>query len=152
MDFQTALNRSSALCSRQEYCRLDLRRKHEKWDVSPGESEKIINYLVDEKFIDEERYAHFYVRDKFKFNRWGKYKITWQLRQKKLDDKLIGAALKEISDEEYLQVLESVLQEKLKQAKEKDPFVLKAGLVRYAVSKGYEYDIVLPAVDRLLTG
>ncbi len=150
MEYKKALNKSATLCSKQEYCCFDIRKKHEKWEVSPTDSEKIMKHLIGEKFIDETRYARFFVRDKFKFNRWGKQKIVWHLKQKHIPREIIEEATAQISREEYLETLEALIREKRKQTKEQEPIKLKAALVRNAASKGYEYDAIMPIVERLL--
>ncbi len=150
MDYKKALNRSAALCSKQEYCCADLQKKHETWGVSHEDSDKILDFLTKEKFIDESRYARFFVRDKFRFNRWGKQKIGWQLKQKRIPREIINDALTNIPREEYLQTLEGLVNEKMKQSKHSDSIKLKAALIRNAASKGFEYEVIIPVVERLL--
>ncbi len=150
MEYKKALNKSAALCSKQEYCCFDIRQKHEKWEVSTPDSEKIVEYLIKEKFIDEARYARFFVRDKFRFNRWGKQKIAWQLKQKHIPRQIIEEAVAQISPEEYLETLETLILEKRRQTREEEPIKLKAALIRNAASKGYEYEAIMPIVERLL--
>ena len=150
MDYKTALHKASSLCSRQEYCRSDIRKKLEKWDIQPEQSEKILAELVKEQFIDESRFASFYVRDKFRFNRWGRQKIRWQLKQKEISDDDVNSALNQIDENDYRQTLKNLMKEKLRQVKDREPFKQKAALIRNAVSKGYEYEEIIPIVEQLL--
>lgn len=150
MDYKTAINKAAALCSRQEYCRSDIQKKLDKWDVSAEDGERIIQRLLEEKFIDEKRFASFFVRDKLRFNRWGRQKIAWQLRQKKLDNATIDEALEQINPEEYTEKLQEVIREKSRQVKNKEPIKQKAAIIRNAVSKGFEYDQIIPIVEQLL--
>jgi len=150
MDIKTALNKAEALCSRQEYCRSDIRKKLIKWEVCPEDKEQILTHLIEEKFIDESRYANFFVRDKFRFNRWGRKKIWWQLMQKGVPNEIIEEALQQIDEDEYSQKLEDIITEKLRQVKNKEHERKKAALVLNAVSKGYEYREVIPIVEQLL--
>ncbi len=150
MDYKTAINKAAALCSRQEYCRSDIQKKLDKWDVSAEDGERIIQRLLEEEFIDEKRFASFFVRDKFRFNRWGRQKIAWQLRQKKLDNATIDEALEQINPEEYTEKLQEVIREKSRQVKNKEPIKQKAAIIRNAVSKGFEYDQIIPIVEQLL--
>ncbi|WP_462318259.1 regulatory protein RecX [Marinilabilia sp.] len=150
MDVKTALNKAEALCSRQEYCRHDIRKKLVKWEISTEYIDKILNQLMEDKFIDESRYARFFVKDKFKFNRWGRKKIWWQLRQKEILPEIIEEALEQIDEDEYSQKLEGVIKEKLRQVKNKEPLKQKAAIIRNAVSKGYEYHEIIPIVEQLL--
>ncbi|MGM0375777.1 MAG: regulatory protein RecX [Bacteroidota bacterium] len=149
MDYKKALEKASALCSKQEYCRSDIQKKLYKWEVGQADREKILNRLTEERFIDESRFATFYVRDKFRFNRWGRQKIRWQLRQKGLADETIDKALEEIDDDAYRQNLQKVLQEKQRQVNNKEPVKQKAALIRNALSKGYEYEEVIKQVEQL---
>ncbi|MFW6267533.1 MAG: regulatory protein RecX [Marinilabiliaceae bacterium] len=150
MDYKKALEKASAICSKQEYCRSDILKKLDKWEVDQTDQEKILKRLTEEKFIDESRFATFYVKDKFRFNRWGRQKIRWQLRLKGLDDETIDHALEEIDDEVYRETLQKVLQDKLRQVNNKEPVKQKAALVRNALSKGYEYEEVIKKVEQLL--
>jgi regulatory protein len=150
MDYKTALHKASSLCSRNEYCRADIRKKLEKWDIQPEQSEKILAELIKEQFIDESRFASFYVSDKFRFNRWGKKKIRHQLKQKEISDEDINNALNQIDEKEYRQTLKKLLKEKLRQVKDREPVKQKAALIRNAVSKGYEYEEIIPIVEQLL--
>jgi regulatory protein len=150
MDYKKALHKVSSLCSRQEYCRSDIQKKLEKWDLSDSDTEKIIQKLVEEKFIDEERFTSFYVRDKFRFNKWGRRKIMWQLKQKGIDRETINLALDQIDPDEYNEKLQEVIREKIRQVKNKEPLKQKAAVIRNAVSKGYEYEEIMPLVEQLL--
>ena len=73
---KTALNRAMALCASREYCSADIRSKLESWGICTTEAEKIISGLIREMFLDDSRYAHAFVRDKFKYNKWGRMKIA----------------------------------------------------------------------------
>lgn len=150
MDYKKALHKASSLCSRQEYCRSDIEKKLVKWDVSPSDKEKVVQKLVTEKFIDEERFSTFYVRDKFRFNKWGRKKIMWQLRQKGIDQETIYQALEQIDPDEYHEKLKEVIREKIRQVKNKELIKQKAAVIRNAVSRGYEYEKIMPLVEQLL--
>ena len=151
MDVKTAINKAEALCSRQEYCCSDIRKKLIKWGIDSDNITKILAQLIEEKFIDETRFAHFYVRDKLRFNKWGRRKIEWQLKQKEVPANIIHGALAQIDDKEYQQKLEEVINEKLRQVKNKEPIKQKAAIVRNAVSKGFEYQEILPTLEQLLS-
>jgi len=81
--FETALKKAMALCAGREYCRSDIRQKLSTWSIDATDAEKIISKLVIEKFIDEERYCTAFVRDKFRYNKWGRVKIASALKMKK---------------------------------------------------------------------
>ncbi len=150
MDFKQALNKAEALCSRKEYCKADIRKKLKKWEVEEVKHDQILDQLCADKFIDESRFASFFVRDKFKFNHWGKIKITYHLKQKGLDNETIQNAIAQIDNDTYREKLEEVVREKLKEVKNRDFMKKKAALIRNATSKGFEYQEVMPVVDQLL--
>ena len=88
-----ALSALAALCSRGEQAESDLREKLRKWEVSPADADRIIQRLKEENFLSDERYARAFVRDKFRFNGWGRIKIAHALRQKHIDSQWIEQAL-----------------------------------------------------------
>ena len=143
-------NKSAALCARQEYCCSEIREKLRKWNNDEETSQKVIARLLSEKYIDERRYAEFYVRDKFRFNKWGKQKIIWQLRQKQIPEEYINFALETIEDDEYETMLLSILKDKSKSIGNIDVIKKKASLIRFAISRGFKIDEIMPLVERIL--
>ena len=150
MDYRQALNKAAALCSRKEYCSADIQKKLVNWDLSEEEVDKALKWLIDEKFIDDERYAGYYVRDKFRFNGWGRIKIRFQLRGKHITSSLIDEALEQINEEDYIEKLAELLHSKKRQIKNKDVWQTKAALARYAQSRGFEPDVVFRQIDQIL--
>lgn len=137
-----ALNKAMALCSRQEYCCEDIRNKLSQWGVEENDSEKIIGILLKENFLNEERYASAFVRDKFKYNKWGKVKITSHLRAKKLPSDIITSALDSIDKEQYIKMLRELIQSHRSGVRSKNQYDLKAKLLRYGLSKGFESSLL----------
>ena len=72
MDTSKALKTVTTLCSKKEYCRQEIRQKLEKWEIAEKDIDTILEFLQKNNFINEQRYAQFYARDKFRFNKWGK--------------------------------------------------------------------------------
>ena len=139
MDFKTAYNKTTALCARREYCSGDMIKKLKNWEVSDEIISKVINQLKEEKFIDDTRYARFFVRDKAKFNRWGEQKIIWAMRQKQISQEIIQEAINQLDQEELQNTLLQLLKEKNRQIKEDNSYKRKAALVRFATSRGFSY-------------
>jgi regulatory protein len=140
--YKSALSKAMALCSRHEYCIDDIRTKLTAWGVNENESTRIINSLVKDKFLDEKRYAGYFVRDKFKFNRWGRIKIAAHLKSKKITSEAIKEALDSIDNEQYTLVLKNLLSEHRRHIKAKNQFDLKGKLLRYGQSKGFESSLL----------
>ena len=146
----TAFNKATALCARQEYCCSEIREKLRKWNNDEETSQNVIARLLEEKYIDEKRYAEFYVRDKFRFNKWGKQKIVWQLRMKQIPEEYINLALETINNEEYSNMLSAILKEKARSLGNIDVMKKKASLMRFAASRGFKIDEIMPLVERFL--
>ena len=140
--FDTALSKAMALCSRMEYCRDDIRKKLQTWGVSAADEDKVIRSLLNENFINEDRYARAFVKDKFRYNKWGRLKIAAHLKAKKIDSEVIRAALDEINADEYINVLNNLLNSHRKTVKAKNQYDLRAKLFRFASSKGFESSIL----------
>ncbi|MGQ1785988.1 MULTISPECIES: regulatory protein RecX [unclassified Saccharicrinis] len=147
MTFEEALVKASNICARQEKCIFDIEKKLNDWKVSADIANMVIDQLTKEKFIDEERYIKFYVKDKFQFNRWGKIKIKWQLKSKRLSGQQVDKALELINDEEYKNALAQLLIQKRRRIKDDDKFKIKASLIRYASSRGFEPDLIYQVLD-----
>ncbi len=149
MDSKEALIRAQSVCSRQEQCIQDMYIKLDKWGVTESDFDKIIKQLEKEGFIDELRYAVSYARDKFKFNKWGRIKIAWMLRQKNIAEDIIEQALAQIDNEEYENLLISELGKKMKNLKSKDQYDKKKKLIQFASQRGFENDTVYKIVNNL---
>ena len=102
------LNKAATYASRCEHCESEVREKLASWGATDEEVEAIIEYLVEERYIDNQRYANSYAKDKFRFNHWGKYKISMMLRSKDIDSDTIEEAINQIEEEEYLEKLQPV--------------------------------------------
>jgi regulatory protein len=141
-----ALSKCMALCSKSEKCISDIRKKLEKWQLPEGELQKVIDALVEEKFIDEQRFAESFVRDKFRFNHWGKIKITHHLKAKGIVSTHIARAMQEIDEEDYLKTLKELLAQKNKSVKADNNYERKAKLIRFAQGRGFDYEIINKAL------
>lgn len=141
--------KAEAYCSMAEHCRAEVVEKLYQWGVPTVWMEGILNHLEQEGYIDGLRYAKAFVRDKYRFNQWGRVKIVQSLRQKQLASADIHVAMEEIDDEEYLSILEHLLEKKLPSVKAKNPFERKGKLVRFAASRGYEMDEILCCLKRV---
>jgi regulatory protein len=143
---KTALDKAMAQCSRREYCVDDIRNKLSQWGIKNEDAEKIIGILISENFINESRYATAFARDKFKYNKWGKVKIAGHLRAKKIPPDFITTALDLIDSDQYIKVLRGILEAHRRSVRAKNQYDLKARLLRYGLSKGFEssllYDIL----------
>jgi regulatory protein len=150
LTYEQALSRAAALCSGSEHCSSEIRKKLLLWGLSPTQAEKAIGFLIDEKYIDSKRFCRAYCLDKFRYNHWGRIKISQMLRMLELDSSDINEGLDAIPEEEYQEVLQHVLEQKNKQLKDSDPYIRKGKLVRHALSRGFETHLIIDAADVLI--
>ena len=141
-----ALNKAAAYCTLCERCISEVNTKLTAWGVPHGEQEKIIARLIEEKFIDEERYCRAFVNDKVRFNRWGRIKITAALREKRLPQEHIKEALENIDEEIYLQSLQETIDIKRRELEDKDDFATQQKIIRHAASRGYEPALIIKTI------
>lgn len=150
LTYEQALSRVASLCSGSEHCSSEISKKLLLWGLSPAQAEKAIDYLIDEKYIDNRRFCRAYCLDKFRYNHWGRIKISQMLRMLELNSSDINEGLEAIPEEEYQEVLLHVLEQKSRQLKDADPYIRKGKLVRHALSRGFETHLVIDAADNLL--
>ena len=135
------LSYAMSLCSRSEMCREDIREKLSRWDTEPEKIEEIIQILEKENFLNEERFTGFFIRDKLKFNKWGKIKIRYFLKMKKIPESIINNGLENIDEGEYLDLMRNELIKKPEFKSKKKNDISK--LVRFAQSRGFELENIL---------
>ena len=151
LPYKEALARATELCSRSEKCSSDIALKCREWQLSREESGQLLAWLVQEKFIDQLRYATSFVNDKFRFNKWGKVKLAYALRQKQIEEPFIREALSRLPDDAYRKVLLDLLSAKAKSVKEKDAYTRRNKLLAFALSHGFESDESVKIIEQLKT-
>ncbi len=149
LSYIEVLEKATDLCSRLEKCTYDLELKCREWQLSGEETTKLIAYLREEKFIDHQRYATSFVNDKFRFNKWGRIKLAYTLRQKQIEDKFIKEALAHLPEDVYRKVLFDLLSAKAKTLKSLDPYTRRGKLIVFAQSRGFESDEANRIIERL---
>jgi regulatory protein len=145
--YKSALSKAMALCSRREYCTDDISNKLQSWKVSESDSDQIIAALTKENFINEKRYAEAFVKDKFKYYRWGKVKIRANLKMKKIPGDMINSALNLIDEDLYRKTIKDLLVIHRRSVKAKNQYDLKGKLLRYGLSKGFESDLLYEIIS-----
>jgi regulatory protein len=144
------LQRAMRACSEREYCISDVTALLVRWGAENIEiQEWIIERLVKEKFIDERRYSRAFVLDHFRHSRWGRVKISMALKQKRVDPAAIASGMEAIGEEEYLGLLQKILNDQHRKVKAKNRIELKGKLLRHALGKGFESNLVYDAINDL---
>lgn len=139
---EKALNLAAGMCSSKESCSYDIRKKLEDRELPEKEITRILDFLYQNNFLDDSRFARFYARDKFRFNKWGKQKITQMLKQKGISSELIEEAVGALGEEDYADTCRTMMQQKLKAIKDTDPYKIKAKLIRFALGRGFDFDTI----------
>ena len=138
LNFEQGLQRAAGLCCQSEHCVADITEKLLRWGVSREDSDRIVDRLIDEKYIDESRYALAYVRDKVRFSHWGRVKIKSMLRMLRISEQDISNAFDSFDEDEYLGVLEGVIESKRKTLPEAESYASRVKLIRFALQRGFE--------------
>lgn len=144
---QQALQSLMRLCARSEKSSGDALRLMQQWQVPQAERQGVLERLVKERFIDDGRYAEAYVREKSRLSGWGARKIAMQLRQKGVSQAIIDDALRQLDSNVELPRLVDKLRRKIRTTKYTSDYELRGKLMRYALSLGFDYDIVQRAVE-----
>ena len=144
---QEAYLQLAALCAQAEHCQQEMRDKMKRWEMAPEVQERVIARLIKERYIDDERYARAFVKDKIRYNKWGRRKVKQGLWMKQIDDDIQQRVLSEVDDTEYLAVLKPLLKQKAKSIKAENNYELTRKLVRFALGRGFTYDIIRQCLD-----
>ena len=136
------LDKMAKYCAYQERCVKDVRDKLKTFDIPEEEKTKILDYLLDNRFVNDERFAKSFVRGKVNQSGWGMNKIRFHLIQKGIDKELIDEALRQTDEEVYRQRLIDILKTKSKVIKADSDFEKKRKLAAYAMQKGFESNLV----------
>ncbi len=145
---QQALPKLKQYCAYQERCHSEVKEKLYSYGVFRNDAEEIISKLIEENYLNEERFAIHFAGGKFRIKQWGKVKIKYELKQKAVSEYCIKKALKAIDDAEYKKVLYKLAALKLKTLKgEKNIFIKKRKLQDHLLQKGFETDLVRSVVQ-----
>ena len=150
---EEALRRMQRYCAYQDRCHLETRRKLLDLGVYGQDLEEILLALIEEKFLDEERFARSFARGKFQIKGWGRIRITSELKQRQISPYCLRKAMEEIDPEGYLQKLEQQLRTRAEQYNNgsSNAFETRQHLAQYAIRKGYEPEIVWETLKKIFT-
>lgn len=148
------LQKAASYCAYQERTQDEVKQRLRKWNISGEEADEIIAELISMNYLSEERFAKTYAGGKFRMKNWGRMKIKQELSRRGLSEYSIESGMKEIGDETYVSVLKELLSKKkiLLEKSEIDPFKLKQKLVRFALGKGYESELVWKVIGEMQSG
>lgn len=142
------LDKMAKYCAYQERSVKEVTDKLKTFEISEKDREEIINYLIDNKFVNDERFAHAFVRGKINQSGWGVNKIRFHLIQKGVSKEIIDEALQSFDEEAYRQRLVEVLKAKAKTVKADNDFERNRKLAAYAIQKGFEATLVWEVIRK----
>ena len=137
-----ALRKAAMFCAYQERTQQEVRERLKEWAIFGDDAEEVIAELIGQNYLNEERFAKAFAGGKFRVKGWGKRKIKQHLQQRGIAGYNLEQAMKEIAPDDYRTTLMNLLDKKRRSLHDDNPLVIKQKLVRYALSKGYESDLV----------
>ena len=147
MTEQEAYLQLAALCAQAEHCQQEMRDKMRRWELDESVQNRIIDRLIKERYVDDERYARAFVKDKIRYNKWGRRKVQQALWQKRIDADIQQRVLDEIDEKEYLDILRPLLKQKRKNIRAASDYELNQKLARFALSRGFTFDLIRQCLD-----
>ncbi len=149
---QEVLHRAAVYCSAAERCKQEVKKKIEALGLPPEASEKIIAYLQKERYLDENRYARSFASDKFRFSKWGRIKIGYELQKKGIALQIRTEALHSIDENDYERMLLDLLKSKKRTIRKGEERELWIKLFRFAASHGFESEVIKRNLKQLFNG
>ena len=139
------------LAVRSEKSSGDALRLMQNWGVEPSARQGVLQRLIDNKFIDDRRYAEAFVRDKMRFSGWGAFKLRAALRNKGIANEIVDEVLCSLNRDDMSERLRDRLERKMRTTKYTSRYELKSKLMRYGASLGYDFESVAEVVDALIS-
>ena len=147
MSEEQALARLTALCAGAEHCTGEMIDKMTKWEISEEAQARIMEHLVKNKYIDDERYCRAFVHDKMEYNHWGRRKIEQALYVKHVDKAIQKTVLDEIPDEDFIDILRPLIVQKRRQTRANSEYEMNMKLMRFAASRGFTIEQIRQCID-----
>ncbi|OSY88630.1 recombinase RecX [Tenacibaculum holothuriorum] len=139
-----------SFCVYQDRCHKEVEKKLEEYNLIPEAKEKILLHLLQENYLNEERFAKSFARGKFRIKKWGRVRITRELKFRDISSYNIKTALIEIDEDEYVKTLYELVEKKKSLIKEINAFKKKKKIVDHLMYKGFESDLIFKTVNEIL--
>ena len=144
---QQALLKLTTLCTQSEHCSQEMLEKMKKWELPEEAVARNMQFLTEKKFVDDERFARFFINDKVKYNKWGRRKVEQALWQKRIPKSISDPIFDEMEDDLYMETLLPLMKSKNKTIKAKNDYERSMKLIRFALGRGYGMDIIRKCID-----
>jgi len=148
-NIKVATDRLKDYCAIQDRCQWEVIQRMKEWGLLKVTQDHLLEILIQEQYVDEERYSRSFCRGKFRIKKWGRNKIINELKKKRISEPCIINSLKEINNTEYLETLDNLYHKKKESIKEKNHFIKKKKIATYLINKGYESNLVWDKVSEL---
>lgn len=143
------LQKAAGFCAYQERTQKEVRERLAEWGIWGDEAEEMIVWLIENNYLNEERFAKAFAGGKFRMNNWGKIRIKQEMKFKGLTDNCIKIGLNEISNDDYLASIRKIIEKKGDKSDTENPFLKKHKLARYIIGKGFEQDLVWQLLEEM---
>ncbi|WBV58549.1 regulatory protein RecX [Chryseobacterium daecheongense] len=134
-------------CVYQDRCHAEVEQKMKEFMLINEAKEEILLYLIQENYLNEERFVRSYIRGKFYIKHWGRNKIRMNLKQKQISEKLIQSCFNEIDENDYFKTLKKIFDDHYSKSSGLKEYQRKTKTISYLIGKGYEYEIILQVLE-----
>lgn len=147
MTEQEAYLRLAALCAQAEHCEYEMQEKMRRWEIADDAQARVMQRLITERYVDDERFARAFANDKVKYNKWGRRKVEQAMWLKHIAEDIRQRVLDSIDDEEYIAILRPLLQQKRHSVKAHNDYELRQKLIKFAICRGFTMDIIKQCIS-----
>ena len=147
MTEQEAYLRLAALCAQAEHCEYEMQEKMRRWEIADDAQAIVMQRLITERYVDDERFARAFANDKVKYNKWGRRKVEQAMWLKHIAEDIRQRVLDSIDDEEYIAILRPLLQQKRRSVKARNDYELRQKLIKFAIGRGFTMDIIKQCIS-----
>jgi len=148
-DLEVILARIHHFCAYQERCSREVDTKLIQWKVSPAKKTMILHRLIEEGFIDDERFARIFVRGKFHINHWGRLKIRYELKNRTIPETLVNKAMEEIGHDDYMRTIRELILKKKSEINTGKNLNIREKIITFVAGKGFEFDLISKVLTEL---
>lgn len=147
MTEQEAYLRLAALCAQAEHCEYEMQEKMRRWEIADDAQARVMQRLITERYVDDERFARAFANDKVKYNKWGRRKVEQAMWLKHIAEDIRQRVLDSIDDKEYIAILRPLLQQKRRSVKARNDYELRQKLIKFAIGRGFTMDIIKQCIS-----
>jgi len=147
---EQAIKKLEHYCAYQERCHQEVRRKLKEMNMIPEAADIIIVHLLEHNYLNEERFAKTFVRGKFNIKKWGRRRLTLELKKKDISKFNVNQALREISDDEYVDIFNDLAEKKANSILETNILKKKKKFINYLLYRGWEPHLVYEKANELI--